>query len=94
MPPLCTVGYGLATAQWDFSSGLLPVLHQLGVHRVAHVLYIKFVRFLLKTFVDPARERRIRMYIVGFLLVVAVPSVFIFWMWWPKAASTATPACL
>jgi hypothetical protein len=41
-------------------------------------LYIKFVRFPLKQFVDPQRERRIKLYIISFLVVVAIPSVFIF----------------
>lgn len=79
MPPLCTVGYGLATAQWDFFIGAFYLFFINSVFiALPTYLYIKFVRFPLKTFVDPVRERRIRVYIVGFLLVVAVPSVFIF----------------
>ena len=38
IPPLCTAGFGLATGQIRFFlGGLLPLLHQLGLHCAGHL---------------------------------------------------------
>lgn len=79
MPPLCTVGYGLATLQMDFFLGALYLFFINSVFiALPTYLYIRFVRFPLKQFVDPVREKKIKRYIGAFLIVVAIPSVLIF----------------
>lgn len=80
MPPLCTVGYGLATFQWDFFFGALYLFFINSVFiALPTYLYIRFVRFPLKQFVDPRKEKRIRRYILVFLVIVVIPSGLIFY---------------
>ena len=79
MPPLCTVGYGLATWQMNYLLGASYLFFINSVFiALPTYLYIRFVRFPLKQFVDPVKERKIKRYIGVFLVVVAIPSITIF----------------
>lgn len=78
MPPLCTAGYGLATLQWEFFFGAFYLFFintvMIGASTIVVVRYLHFHR---KTFVDPARERRVTMYIYIFLIITIIPSIFL-----------------
>lgn len=80
MPPLCTAGYGLATFQWNyfFGASYLFFINSVFIALPTY-LYIKYMRFPVAQFVDPAREKKIKRYILAFLIVVMVPSAIIFW---------------
>lgn len=75
MPPLCTMGYGIASGQWQYviGAGYLFFINSVFIALPTY-LYIRFIRFPLKQFVDPVKERRIRRYIFIFLILVLVPS--------------------
>lgn len=80
MPPLCTVGFGLATAQWDyfFGASYLFFINSVFIALPTY-FYIRYMRFPVKKFIDPKRERRIRWRISIFLIITVVPSAFIFY---------------
>jgi len=80
MPPLCTAGYGLATAQWTFLAGALylflinAVFISLGTLAVTRVL-----RFRHVTLTDPRMLGRVRRVIWALVLFTVVPSLFLAW---------------
>ena len=77
MPPLCTAGYGLATAQWNYFGGAfyLFLINAIFIS-LATFLLARYLRFPLVT--DPAHPRR-RYYSALFALLIVVatlPSVY------------------
>lgn len=79
MPPLCTVGFGLATLQWQFFLGAFYLFFINSVFiALPTYLYIRYMKFPMKEFIDSKRERKIRWRIATFLVVTIVPSAFIF----------------
>lgn len=80
MPPLCTAGYGLGTLQWEYFVGALYLFFINSVFiALPTYLYIKYMRFPVKDFVDPAKERKIKRLIYLFIFITVVPSAFIFY---------------
>ncbi|NQX90748.1 MAG: DUF389 domain-containing protein [Flavobacteriales bacterium] len=80
MPPLCTVGFGLATFNWSYVTG---ALYLFGINCVfialPTYLYIRYMRFPVKEFVDPIRERKIKRIIYFFIVLIMIPSAYIFY---------------
>lgn len=80
MPPLCTVGFGLATAQWDYFLGAFYLFFINSVFiALPTYFYIRYMKFPVVEFIDPVRERKIKQRISVFLVLMIVPSGFIFW---------------
>jgi uncharacterized hydrophobic protein (TIGR00271 family) len=80
MPPLCTAGYGLATANWRYFLGAFYLFFLNAVFiALATFLIVRFLRFPRATFVDPAAERRVVRWIAALVLVTVIPSVVIFY---------------
>ncbi len=80
MPPLCTVGFGLATLQWDYFFGAAYLFFINSVFiALPTYFYIRYMRFPVKKFIDPKVERRIRWRISIFLIITVVPSGYIFY---------------
>lgn len=78
MPPLCTIGFGLAQGNWHFVIGALHLfiinalficLATLGLTRLLHFERIAYL--------DPLRARRIRLSIALITLATAVPSAIV-----------------
>ncbi|MBL4651861.1 MAG: DUF389 domain-containing protein [Flavobacteriales bacterium] len=80
MPPLCTAGYGLANGNWEFFFGAfyLFFLNSLFI-MISTVLIVRFLRFPIVHFVNAATEKKVKRYMVLFVLVVIIPSGWIFW---------------
>lgn len=80
MPPLCTAGFGLATGQWNFFFGAfyLFLINSIFIALATFVI-VRFLRFPIKEFVDPVREKKTRRYLVTVLLVIVVPSTYTFY---------------
>ena len=80
MPPLCTAGYGLANGNWEFFFGAfyLYFLNSLFI-MISTVLIVRFLRFPIIHFVDKVTEKKVKLYMAVFLLVVIIPSGIIFW---------------
>lgn len=80
MPPLCTAGFGIATGQWSFFLGAfyLFIINSIFICLATFVI-IRFLNFPVKEFVDAAKAKRTRRYIVAVLLVIAGPSAYTFY---------------
>jgi uncharacterized hydrophobic protein (TIGR00271 family) len=80
MPPLCTAGYGLASWQMDFFFGALYLFFINSVFiAVPTYVYIRYMKFPVKAFVDPLREQKIKRIIFSFILIIIIPSGFAFY---------------
>jgi uncharacterized hydrophobic protein (TIGR00271 family) len=79
MPPLCTIGYGLAIADWDYFIGAfyLFLLNSVFIC-LATFLVLRLLKFPLVQFVNPSVERKVKMYVFGTILLIVIPSIFKF----------------
>lgn len=77
MPPLCTVGFGLANGRWDMVGGALYLFLINGVFIAVGTLAIsKLLRLPLRGSVEPAVRARHRLLIGLGITAVLVPSVW------------------
>ncbi|MCB0587675.1 MAG: DUF389 domain-containing protein, partial [Phaeodactylibacter sp.] len=77
MPPLCTAGFGLATAQWNYFFGAFYLFFINSVFiSFSTYLIVRLLGFKTKDFVDPARERRVKQYIAVFIILTVIPSIY------------------
>ncbi|RMG78328.1 MAG: DUF389 domain-containing protein, partial [Bacteroidetes bacterium] len=78
MPPLCVTGFGLAHGDWDIAlrSFYLFFLNATFV-AVATYLIVRLLRFRMKEHLNEADRRKTRLIILGFTLVMLIPSCFI-----------------
>ena len=79
MPPLCTVGYGLAIADWSYFIGAfyLFLLNSVFIC-VATFVVLRLLKFPLVQFMDPKIERKVKIYVFTVLLLIVIPSIFKF----------------
>ncbi|MCH2199941.1 MAG: DUF389 domain-containing protein [Flavobacteriales bacterium] len=79
MPPLCTVGFGIANAELDFIIGALYLFFINSIFiALPTYLYIHYMQFPVKEFIDPMRERKIKRRIAFFLVLIIIPGGIIF----------------
>jgi uncharacterized hydrophobic protein (TIGR00271 family) len=75
MPPLCTVGYGIANLSWQYTIGAL-FLFSINCIFIALAAYLmaKFLKFPVK----PVEQHRTRYYILsyGLVILLVVTSIF------------------
>ncbi|MCO6480743.1 MAG: DUF389 domain-containing protein [Phaeodactylibacter sp.] len=77
MPPLCTAGYGLATAQWNYFFGAFYLFFINSVFiSFSTYLIVRLLGFKTKDFVDPARERRVKQSIAVLIILTIIPSTY------------------
>lgn len=77
MPPLCTAGYGLATAQIGYFLGALFLFTINTVFiAIASVVASQFFNFPIRSSIAPAQKRRINHIISLITALVLVPSVY------------------
>lgn len=78
MPPLCTTGYGLATGHWAYFFGALYLFFINTVFiGVSAFLIVRLLRFPRATYVDRAKERRVRLIIWSVVIITVIPSVWL-----------------
>lgn len=78
MPPLCTAGYGIANMNPAFFFGAFYLFFINSVFiSFATYITVRIVRFQKKAYLDEPRERRVRRWIMGFLVVTITPSIVI-----------------
>ncbi|MCA8830451.1 DUF389 domain-containing protein [Hymenobacter pini] len=78
MPPLCTVGYGLASGQWRYAAGAFYLFAINCVFiTLAAFLVMRFLRLPAHQFEDESRARRVRRLMLAAAVVVAAPSVWL-----------------
>ena len=78
MPPLCTVGYGLATMQWTYFIGAFYLFFINSVFiALATYAMVRFLQYEKKVFIDKVRERTVKRLMMVITLVTFIPSVVI-----------------
>ena len=78
MPPLCTGGYGLATAHWSFMLGALYLFFINCVFiALATFLVAKILPLPNHTFAHRKQARRVQWAVWAVALLTAVPSVYL-----------------
>lgn len=76
MPPLCTIGYGLAYLNFRYALGALYLFFINSVFiALATFLGVKYLRFPAKTYRDPSKQRNMHYTIALGLLVIIIPSI-------------------
>ncbi len=78
MPPLCTAGYGLATAQFSFFLGAfyLYLINSVFI-AVATLVTAYLMKFPKKKYEDPTVERKERIVIWTVVLLTLIPSLYL-----------------
>lgn len=78
MPPLCTAGYGLASANLYYFFGAFYLFFINSVFiSLSTYLIVRFMKFPKKEFLDRKREKTVRTYITLFTLLTIIPSVYL-----------------
>ncbi len=80
MPPLCTVGFGLAIGRWDYAGGAMLLF---GINTIfialATFLVLKLLRFPMVRYANSKRRRQIARAVSITALAVMIPAGYIFW---------------
>ncbi|MDP3453757.1 MAG: TIGR00341 family protein [Bacteroidales bacterium] len=77
MPPLCTAGYGLATAQFDFFFGALYLFTINSIFiAIASVWISQLLKFPIRSIIDKGKKTKINRTITLVITIVLLPSIF------------------
>ena len=80
MPPLCTAGYGVANGEWNFlAGGFYLFLINTALIALATWMVVRYLRFPLLHYVEPALERRYKRLSAILFLALLGPSGYIFY---------------
>lgn len=78
MPPLCTVGYGLATLQPKYFVGALYLFFINGVFiATATTVGVRLMKYAYKDFSNPARARRVRRIVTTIACLTIIPAIYL-----------------
>ncbi|MDE6448905.1 MAG: DUF389 domain-containing protein [Muribaculaceae bacterium] len=78
MPPLCTVGYGLATLQMHYFIGALYLFFINSVFiALATTVGVRLMNYAYRDFSNPARARRVRNTVYTIALLTMIPAVYL-----------------
>ncbi len=80
MPPLCTAGYGLAVGEYDifFEAFYLFFLNSSLIF-IPTFLVIKYLGLPVVHQLNEAQDRKVKLYILTFTLLILIPSGYIFY---------------
>lgn len=77
MPPLCTAGYGLANGYWRYFFGAFYLFFINSVFIcLSTFVFVRYLKFKKVSFVDEAREKQVKIYLVLFAVLTIIPSVY------------------
>jgi len=80
MPPICTAGYGLASAQFEYFFGAIYLFFINTVFiSFSSYLIVRYLKFPFKEYLDSKRLLRTKIIISVFVTLVAIPSFIIFY---------------
>ncbi len=78
MPPLCTVGYGLATLQAKFFFGALFLFFINSVFiACATTVGVRLMKYKYCEFADPQRARRVRRAVTTVAILTMIPAIYL-----------------
>jgi len=77
MPPLCTVGYGIAMGNIKFILGAfyLFFINSFFIG-LSTLIVVRFLNFKSVNFVDEALHKRVKSYIIYFSIILILPSIY------------------
>ncbi|MFD1552296.1 TIGR00341 family protein [Putridiphycobacter roseus] len=80
MPPLCTAGYGLAVGNFNYFLGAsyLFLINSVLI-ALSTLLIVRYFNFPKREYLDPSIERKVKTYIIIFMVVVIAPSGYLFY---------------
>ncbi|MBM77035.1 MAG: TIGR00341 family protein [Crocinitomicaceae bacterium] len=80
MPPLCTVGYGIAVWNWPIFIGsfYLFLLNSVFICLATYIV-LQLLNFPKVKYVDPKVEKKVKIYVFIVLLLIVIPSIFKFY---------------
>lgn len=77
MPPLCTAGYGLATAQFNFFFGAIYLFTINTVFiAISSVVVSQVLKFPIRTLVDEKQKSKVNRWISAIIIITIVPSIY------------------
>lgn len=77
MPPLCTAGFGLASGSLKYFAGAMYLFFINSIFiAIATFLTVKYLKFPMATFTDPARKKRVSRWVAILTVVIIIPSVY------------------
>jgi uncharacterized hydrophobic protein (TIGR00271 family) len=77
MPPLCTAGYGLATAQFEYFFGAIYLFTINTVFiAISAVVVCQILKFPIITLVDNGQKKRVNRWISVVISLVLIPSIY------------------
>ena len=77
MPPLCTAGYGLATAQFYYFLGAFYLFTINTVFiALSSVIISQILKFPIRTIVDEAQKKKVNRLITAVILLTIIPSIY------------------
>jgi len=80
MPPLCTAGYGLANGEWAYFLGAFYLFTLNSILIAGSTLIIvRYLKFPLVSFVNAETKKKVKRYMIGFVIVTLLPSTWIFY---------------
>jgi hypothetical protein len=80
MPPLCTVGFGLAIGNWDYARGAMYLFTINTIFiALATFLVIKLLRFPMVRYVNSKRRKFIARLASAVAIAVMIPASITFW---------------
>lgn len=79
MPPLCTVGFGIATANWAYAAGALYlfIINTIFIVFATLIGTVFIMKFKKKVYVDTKRDKRIKWLIYSIVFVTMIPAVWL-----------------
>ncbi len=78
MPPLCTAGYALATAQWYYLMGALYLFFINCVFiSVGTFLIVRLLKYRQKKFENPKLSKRVHTIVTTAVIITMVPSILL-----------------
>ena len=77
MPPLCTAGYGLATAQFNFFFGAFYLFTINAVFiALSSVLISYILNFPIRTVIEEGQKKRVNQLVAVIIVLILIPSVY------------------
>ena len=90
MPPLCTVGYGLATFQMTYFLGALFLFFINSVFiACATTIGVKLMKYHVKDFSNPQRAKRMRNLVYTIAILTMIPAGYLTWRVFQQSAFNA-----
>ncbi len=78
MPPLCTVGYGLATFQWQFVYGAFYLFLINCIFICLSALVVaRYLKLPKREYPDAAHKRKVNRFITAIIIIITSPAIYL-----------------